>query len=78
MSTLKDRIGERVRDLGLQRGWQSELARRCGIKGPSVSDWARGESESLDGKNLLIAAEFFRVSPMWLQTHRPKPYADQV
>jgi len=76
MSTLKDRIAERVRELGLVRGWQSELARQCGITGPSVSDWARGESESLEGKNLLIAAEFFGVSPMWLQTGRGRKSPD--
>lgn len=44
------------------------LAKACGVSQPSVSDWLNGTTKSLDGVNLVTAAEFLRVNPKWLAT----------
>jgi transcriptional regulator with XRE-family HTH domain len=61
-------LGDRLKQLGAEkkRGWQAALARHCGVKPPSVADWLSGKSKSLEGENLLRAAEFFNVNPEWL------------
>lgn len=61
---LKDRIAELAADL--PRGWQARLAEHCGVKQPSVSSWVSGDTKTLDGLNLQLAAEFFGVTPKWL------------
>lgn len=45
---------------------QASLARYCGVKPPSVSAWVSGETQSLEGTNLLKAAECLKVNPKWL------------
>lgn len=62
--SLKDRIAEASE--GLPRGWQADLARHCGVKPPSVAEWRSGKTKELTGSNLLLAADFFKVSPKWL------------
>lgn len=52
----------------LPRGWKAALARHCKIEPPSVSDWVSGRTVTLEGKNLIKAAEFFNVNPSWLAT----------
>lgn len=63
-------FGERIRSLAasqrLGRGWQAELAARCGVKPPSVSGWLTGDSKKMDASHLFAAADFFRVNPRWL------------
>jgi SOS-response transcriptional repressor LexA len=49
---------------------QVDLAKACGIKPPSVSDWLNGRSVNIEGRNLLAAARFLNVRPEWLQTGR--------
>lgn len=44
------------------------LAKACGVSQPSVSDWLNGSTKSIDGVNLIAAAEFLRVNPKWLAT----------
>lgn len=44
------------------------LAKACDIRPPSVSDWLSGATKSMDGVNLIYAAEFLRVTPKWLAT----------
>ena len=68
MSTLQSRIAELTKDM--PRGWKARLAKHCDVKPPSVSDWATGETKTLDGKHLLSAAAFFGVFPEWLNTGR--------
>jgi len=45
---------------------QAALARACGVKPPSVTDWLSGRTKTLAGPNLLKAARFLGVSPDWL------------
>lgn len=66
MGTLADRLRQLGADL--DRGWQASLARHCGVKPPSVADWLSGKTKTLEGENLLRAAEFFKVTPGWLAT----------
>lgn len=44
------------------------LAKACGVSQPSVSDWLNGTTKSLDGVNLVLAAEFLKVNAKWLAT----------
>jgi len=46
----------------------ADLARACGIKQPSVSDWLSRRTKQINGANLLAAAELLNVNPWWLAT----------
>jgi transcriptional regulator with XRE-family HTH domain len=64
MSTLSDRLNAAL--TGPPRLSQADLARACGVKPPSVSDWISGKTKRLSGSNLLAAARFLGVNPEWL------------
>lgn len=66
MSTFQERIAELL--AGPPKISQAALARACGIKPPSVHDWVSGKTKSIEGENLLRAAAFLKVSPLWLAT----------
>ncbi|MFD3300274.1 LexA family transcriptional regulator [Aquipseudomonas alcaligenes] len=68
MSTLQERITKLL--AGPPKISQAALARACGIKPPSVNDWVSGKTKSIEGENLLRAAAFLKVSPLWLATGR--------
>lgn len=63
-STLAERLREALD--GPPKLTASALARACNIKPPSVSDWLSGRSRSMDGGNLIDAADFLNVRPKWL------------
>lgn len=44
------------------------LAKACGVKPPSVSDWLTGKSKTMEGANLLAASRLLGVNPEWLAT----------
>lgn len=64
MSTLKERLVEAMKGPPPIRA--AALARACGVKQPSVSDWLSGRTKNLEGANLLNAAKALNVSPEWL------------
>lgn len=68
MSTLQERL--RLIMAGPPKISQAALARACGIKPPSVNDWISGKTKTIEGQNLLLAAEFLGVVPKWLATGR--------
>ncbi|BBR53493.1 LexA family protein [Pseudomonas putida] len=68
MSTLQDRLRQIM--AGPPKISQAALARACGIKPPSVNDWLSGKTKTIEGQNLLLAAEFLGVAPKWLATGR--------
>ncbi|UXA38085.1 XRE family transcriptional regulator [Pseudomonas juntendi] len=68
MSTLQERLRQAMD--GPPRVSQAALARACGIKPPSVNDWLSGKTKTIEGRNLLLAAEFLGVAPKWLATGR--------
>jgi transcriptional regulator with XRE-family HTH domain len=47
------------------------LARACGIKPPSVSNWLTGKNKSARGQTLIRAADYLGVRAEWLATGRP-------
>lgn len=63
--SLSTRLREALDDAGMS---QAELARRCGVKPPSVNGWLSGKSKFLRGENLLRAAAALGVADQWLAT----------
>lgn len=45
---------------------QKALAEACGITPVSVNDWFHDRTQTIEGANLLKAAQFLRVNPRWL------------
>jgi phage repressor protein C with HTH and peptisase S24 domain len=66
MRTLQERL--KLAMAGPPKVTQAALARACGIRAPSVNDWTSGKTKTIEGENLLIAADYLKVLPMWLAT----------
>lgn len=64
MQTLQERLKTAM--MGPPKVTQAALARACRVKPPSVHDWLSGKTKSIEGENLLNAAAFLKVSPLWL------------
>jgi transcriptional regulator with XRE-family HTH domain len=64
MRELKDRIRSAME--AMPTVLQADLARACGVKPSSVSDWLSGETKSLKGNSLAKAAAILKVNPLWL------------
>ncbi|ENV53925.1 transcriptional regulator [Acinetobacter baylyi] len=73
MKTLAERLKYAMEILPPKKIKGVELARVVGVKPPSVSDWLSGKSRSMEGENLLRAAKFLDVNPVWLATGTGKP-----
>lgn len=54
--------GERITKAG--------LARACAVSAPSVNDWFSGKTLELMSGNLLDAAGYLKVRPLWLSEER--------
>lgn len=65
--SLKDRLKKALSQEGKKLS-QAGLARACGIKPPSVSDWMSGRTQTLEGENLVRAAGYLGVNAHWLGT----------
>lgn len=66
MTTLAERL-ERALKLD-HTHTKAGMARACGISKPAVSAWFSGATQSLDGQNLLKAADYLGVTPQWLSS----------
>lgn len=66
MRTLQERL--KLAMAGPPKVTQAALARACGVRAPSVNDWISGKTKTIEGQNLLIAADYLKVMPMWLAT----------
>lgn len=66
MTTLQERL--KLAMSGPPKITQASLARACGVRAPSVNDWLSGKTKTIEGQNLLAAADFLKVLPMWLAT----------
>lgn len=66
MRTLQERL--KLAMAGPPKVTQAALARACGVRAPSVNDWISGKTKTIEGENLLIAADYLKVMPMWLAT----------
>lgn len=49
---------------------KSDLARACRVSPSAVGQWEKGETKTLEGENLVLAATAMGVDPMWLATGR--------
>ncbi|WP_288076490.1 S24 family peptidase [Pseudomonas sp.] len=76
MKTLQERLKHVM--AGPPKISQAALARACSITAPSVNDWLSGKTQTIEGKNLLLAAEFLKVSPGWLATGKGSMRKDSV
>lgn len=74
MSTLKDRISEALANSGKT---QTELARACGVKTPSVNDWLSGKTRSMKAVPAQRAAAFLGVNMLWLTEGRGPKTPDE-
>lgn len=65
---MQNTLGERfkVAMAGPPKVSGRALAAACGVKPPSVSDWINGGTKTLEGSNLVAAAEFLNVRAKWL------------
>lgn len=63
MTTLAERLQVALDHAGISR---AQLARACGVKPPSVSDWFSGKTKNLHGMNLMNASNALGVRQEWL------------
>lgn len=68
MKTLAERLRHAMEVLPPKKIKGVDLARAVGVKPPSVSDWLSGKSKTMEGENLLRAAKYLNVNPVWLAT----------
>ena len=68
MTTLAERIKECADET--PDFTKRALAKFVGISPASVGQWFDGRTKNLEGANLLRAAEFLRVNPLWLAEGR--------
>ncbi|QEE24499.1 helix-turn-helix transcriptional regulator [Rhodanobacter glycinis] len=66
MSTLQERLAVAME--GPPSVSAADLARACGVKGASVSEWINGPTKSLRGPNAIKAAKRLGVNVEWLST----------
>lgn len=73
MKTLAERLKYAMDVLPSKKIKGAELAIVVGVKPPSVSDWRSGKSKTMEGENLLRAAKYLSVDPVWLATGKGEP-----
>jgi phage repressor protein C with HTH and peptisase S24 domain len=72
MNTLSERITFLLEFKSVSK---AELAKACGVKPPSVSNWVDGRTKKLEGESLVRASIFFACNPLWLATGIGEPFA---
>ena len=78
MKTLSERLKHAMEVLPPKKIKGVELARAVGVKPPSVSDWLSGKSKTMEGPNLVRAAQFLKVNSKWLATGSGKPTDEEA
>lgn len=73
-STLKERIVDAMN--GPPRVSGVELAQSCGITTASVSGWRTGDSQTIEGSNLIAASKRLGVRAEWLANGIGPKWAD--
>jgi transcriptional regulator with XRE-family HTH domain len=63
---IADRILEALQDRASDGVTRSDLARACGVKPASVSQWVSGSTKSIRQDHLVKAADFLGVNIRWL------------
>lgn len=68
MSTLQERLSQAMKERPDVTA--ADLARACGVRGPSVHEWIYGPTKTLRGPNAINAADVLGVNVEWLSTGR--------
>ena len=69
MGEKEETQGDRLqRAIELRKTTQSELARLCGLKPPSISEIRTGKTKEISGPNLICICDKLMISPRWLLT----------
>ena len=66
MNTLAERLRLAMESATPKKIKGVALAKAVGVTPTSVSDWLTSKSKTMEGENLLKAAKFLDVNPMWL------------
>lgn len=67
MATWHTRLTQAREAKGIDK---SELARRVGVKPPTVTDWESGEIKRIDADNMLNVCLELDINPLWLMRGR--------
>jgi phage repressor protein C with HTH and peptisase S24 domain len=67
MSEWGTRIAQRRKELGMS---VAELARQCSLRAPSVHDWEKGKTKTIEGPNLMSVAAALQTTPEWILSGR--------
>ena len=73
-NTFTERLKELTADIG--RGWQSSLARHCGVTRAAITNWLSGRNKGIESTHLFAIADYFRVNPRWLATGAGPKWAE--
>lgn len=75
MSTLADRIKERLLATGLSN---AQLAKAAKVRQPTAHNWGSGKTKAIKGEPLLAAAAALGVNPKWLATGLGPKFPEQL
>ncbi|MDQ0017398.1 transcriptional regulator with XRE-family HTH domain [Variovorax boronicumulans] len=73
-NTFTERLKELTTDIG--RGWQAELARRCGVSRAAITNWLSGRNKGVESNHLFAIGDLFRVNARWLATGAGPKWAE--
>ncbi|MDH6164902.1 transcriptional regulator with XRE-family HTH domain [Variovorax boronicumulans] len=67
---MSGNFAERLKELttDMNRGWQADLARRCGVTRSAITGWLSGQRSGIESTYLFITADYFGVNARWLAT----------
>nr|DAI64520.1 MAG TPA: Repressor protein CI [Caudoviricetes sp.] len=68
MGTLAERVAEALEQAQATAPYKNKagLAKHCGIRPSSVTDWFSGKTKTIGYKHAILAAEYLQVSASWL------------
>ena len=68
MGTLAERVAEALEQAQATAPYKNKagLAKHCGIRPSSVTDWFSGKTKTIGYKHAVLAAEYLQVSASWL------------
>lgn len=68
MSTFSERINAALTQIQAVEPYKNKtgLAKHVGVRPSSITDWFSGRTKNISYKNAVKAAEYLRVSAMWL------------
>lgn len=72
-------FGQRIKKLRVESGLsQAKLAEKTGIAKTTVSSWETGDTQSIDGDNLVSIARELNSTPEYIMTGKNPPSANDL